>query len=105
MAILAPLSCFFLYKKPDLGMIINSAFIGSYLVVRGIAQIVGPDLFDVPNEFTVGDQVRVGALDGIPWEFYPFFGGVIVFTLMATYLQHREFKQESFDYVHFYHLL
>ena len=44
MCILGICNVIFLRKKPDLSMMVNSSLIGSYLVVRGLALIIGPDL-------------------------------------------------------------
>lgn len=95
----------FLYKKPDLSMILNSALIGSYLVVRGVSLIIGPHIIGMPNEFTIGDLLASGAISSVPWSFYPILLVIILLCAASTFIQLRHMKTEGFDQVHLYHLL
>ena len=94
-----------LYKKPDLSMILNSALLGAYLIVRGISLIIGSELLQMPNEFTIANLLASGAIEHVPWPFYPILLAIILLGAGGSFIQLRHKTSEGFDQVHLYHLL
>jgi len=105
MVLFGGLNCFGLHKRPNLGMIVNSSILGSFFVVRGLTLVLGPSLTKMPNEFTIADQLQADAIGSVPWQFYPVFGSILVLAVAGGFFQVRQMKEESFDFVHFYHLV
>lgn len=77
--------CAFFFFFPM--VIFVTAFGGSYLFVRGISLYAG----GYPNEFTVMNQLKSGAIDFSYW-FYLYLGFIIIFTIGTTMYQCRHFK-------------
>ena len=89
------------YKKSDQFMIFTTAMIGSYLFVRGISLYAG----GFPNEFTIAQQIKSGALEHIPYWFYLYLGGIVISMGVGIWYQSKEWKLEGPGYKHPYHHL
>ena len=74
-------------------IVIASAFIGSYMTVRGISLFAG----GYPNEFTLAQMIKIGHItwDNFPKIFFAYLGGMLVLTLIGIWFQSKNRKKES----------
>jgi len=78
----------------------GTAFIGSYLTMRGISLMAG----GFPNIYLVIKSLENGDIDSFDAVFYAYFGGIIVMTIVCSILQYkcwlkpkREAEQSAYE--------
>jgi len=80
------------YWKYKLILMVATAFIGSYFMVRGVSLYIG----GYPNEFTLINMAQTGQL-AIHWAFYLYLGFIVVLTAGGVFVQQKIFKpRDSF---------
>lgn len=62
------------FKKSDHIMILSTALIGSYGIIRGLSFYFG----GYPNEFEVADMIQSGDTDDIPYNTFFIYLGLMV---------------------------
>lgn len=72
-------------------VIICTSILGSYLFIRGISLMAG----GYPNEFTVYERISAGDLNSVPWTFYIYMIAMLIFCLLAIFIQLRIKKREA----------
>jgi hypothetical protein len=70
---------FFLFNPV---IIIGTSFIGSFLTMRGISLYAG----GFPNEYVLITQIKNGAVDNIDPTFYGYLAGILVMTVLASWV-------------------
>lgn len=74
------------FWKYKLFLMFSTAFIGSYLDVRGASLFLG----GYPNEFTMINQIHEnGSLDGIQWPVYVYLIAIILMTFLGIFIQSK----------------
>jgi hypothetical protein len=72
-------------------VIAATSFSGSYLFVRGISLYAG----GYPNEFTLAEALKSGAMDTIDGWFYLYLGFIIIFTIVCMIVQCKQWKKDK----------
>lgn len=87
-AIVGAVCAFFFFETV---VISATAFSGSYLFVRGFSLYIG----GYPNEFTLAEALKSGALQTIdPW-FYLYLAFIIIFTIVCMVVQCKQLKKDK----------
>jgi len=74
------------FWKYKLFLMFSTAFIGSYLDVRGVSLFVG----GYPNEFTMIHQIHDnGNLDGVQWPVYVYLCAIVAMTFLGVLIQSK----------------
>ena len=81
------------YWKYKLILMVATAFIGSYFMVRGVSLYIG----GYPNEFTLINMAQTGQL-AVHWAFYLYLGFIVVLTAGGVFVQRRIFKSRDSFY-------
>lgn len=80
------------FWKYKLFLIFSTAFVGSYLDVRGASLFIG----GYPNEFTMISQIHEnGSLDTIQWPVYLYLGAIVLMTAIGILIQSKLRKGHS----------
>lgn len=72
-------------------LILSTAIIGSYLVIRSIGEVAG----EYPNEFLLYDLIKSGTIDSVPAVWYAYFAAMLVLGCIGTVFQYRSRKGED----------
>jgi hypothetical protein len=72
-------------------VIVGSAFIGSYLLFRGIGYYAG----DFPNTFNIGQTVSHQPIGNVPTAWYVYFCAIIGWTILGIYVQYYKTSKKS----------
>lgn len=72
-------------------VIVCTSIIGSYLFIRGISFYAG----GYPNEFTIYEKIRTGALSSVPGTFYAYMVGMLIVCGIGIFVQLRLKKREG----------
>jgi hypothetical protein len=82
------------FWKFKLFLIFGTAFIGSYMQVRGFSLFIG----GYPNEFTMISQIHQnGSLEGIQWPVYLYVAAIAVMTVVGIFIQSKLRKSHNDD--------
>lgn len=68
----------FIFFNP--AVILGTAFIGSYSLMRGIGLYAG----GFQNEYTIAQEIQSGAVDNILWTTYAYLAGVLVTFIIGS---------------------
>lgn len=82
----------------DQTVILATAFIGSYMTMRGIGIMAG----GFPNEYVLINMIESGAIDNIDPVFYAYLAGIVVLTILASIVQFKMYKKSQEDGQHPY---
>lgn len=82
-------------------MIVGTAFIGAYAMMRGIGMYAG----GFQNEYTIVSEISSGATDSILLTTYAYLFGVVVFTIVGSVVQFKMFRKTQEDMKHPYNRL
>jgi len=77
----------FIFFNP--AVILGTAFIGSYALMRGIGMYAG----GFQNEYTIVSEIQSGAVDNIEWTTYAYLAGWIVVFIIGSILQFKMFNR------------
>jgi len=69
------------YWKYKIVLMIATAFIGSYFMVRGVSLYIG----GYPNEFTLINMAKTDQL-ALHWTFYIYFGFIVALTAGGVFV-------------------
>jgi len=72
-------------------VITATSFSGSYLFVRGISLYAG----GFPNEFTLAEALKTGALSSISGWFYLYLAFIILLTIVCMVIQCKQLKKDK----------
>lgn len=72
-------------------LILSTAFAGGYLIVRGISMYAG----GYPNEFTLYDYIAKKQYSEIPYTFYIYMAGFIIFAILGSVVQFKHYKKDK----------
>jgi len=72
-------------------VITATAFSGSYMFVRGLSLWIG----GFPNEFTLAEALKTGALSSISGWFYLYLAFIILFTILCMVVQCKQLKKDK----------
>ena len=79
-----------------------TAFIGSYMIMKGIGIMAG----GFPNIYVLIQMIEQNAIDTIPGVFYAYLAGIIILTILATWIQYKFFlKKKQQEEAHPYNKL
>lgn len=86
----------------DHAVMISTAFIGSYMTMKGIGIMAG----GFPNIYVLIEMIENNAINTIPGVFYAYLAGIIILTVICTVIQYKFFlKKKQQDEVHPYNKL
>ena len=77
----------------DHAIIIATAILGSYLLVRGCSLVIG----GYPNEFTVYSEVKAGNTSSFSWQFILYLIFMAAFAVLSIIWQERNLRNEDDD--------
>jgi len=77
----------FIFFNP--AVILGTAFIGSYALMRGIGMYAG----GFQNEYTIAQEIQTGAVDNILWTTYAYLAGVLVSFIIGSIVQFKMFNK------------
>jgi len=86
LAIICAVLAFFIV---DQVIMIATAFIGSYMVMRGIGLMAG----GFPNEYVLINEIESGAIDNIDPVFYAYLAGIVILTILSAIVQFKMYKK------------
>jgi hypothetical protein len=72
-------------------LITATTLIGAYAFIRGISLYAG----GYPNEFNLYEYVEHGQYNSIPWTFYLYLGGFVVFLAFGMVVQCKGYKKDK----------
>lgn len=81
-AIAAAIFAFVAYNH---ALILSTALIGSYSIVRGASLYIG----GFPNEFNLINEVKNGVIENVPWEYYAYLAAIIATSILASIVQYK----------------
>jgi len=70
------------YKLFNPAVILGTAFIGSYLLMRGIGMYAG----GFQNEYTIVSEIESGTAANILWTTYAYLAGMIVVFIIGSFV-------------------
>jgi len=82
----------------DHAIILATAFLGSYLTMRGIGIMAG----GFPNEYVLLNEIESGAITNIDPVFYAYLAGIFVMTILCSIVQFKMFKKQKEEEAHPY---
>ena len=77
----------------DHAIIIATALLGSYLLVRGSSLVIG----GYPNEFTVYQEIKDGNTSSFSWEFIVYLIVMALLAVLSIIWQERRLRNEDDD--------
>jgi len=87
-AIVCGVLAFFFFNP---AIILSTAFIGSYLILRGIGMYAG----GFQNEYTIVSEIQSGTSDNILWTTYAYLAGMVVVFIIGSIVQFKTLKSMS----------
>lgn len=88
--ICSALAAFLTFRVFDHAMIITTALLGAYLMMRGISLYAG----HYYNEFEMAQLVKDGLLENIDKYYWCYVAAFIIFFLVGFYMQYKAYKTE-----------
>lgn len=79
------------YKFFEHGIMIATAFIGSYMMMKGVGIMAG----GFPNIYALVQMIEDGAITSIDPVFYAYLAGIIVLTILCSIFQYKCFVKEA----------
>jgi len=77
----------FIFFNP--AVILGTAFIGAYALMRGIGMYAG----GFQNEYTIATEISSGATDNILWTTYAYLVGVLIMFIIGSIVQFKMFNK------------
>lgn len=71
----------------------GTAFIGSYLTMRGISLMAG----GFPNIYLIVKSLENGDIDSFDWAFYGYFAGIIIMCIGCSIVQYKCWLKPHFE--------
>ena len=72
-----------------------TAFIDSYLMVRGVSLYIPKGSYSFPNEFSLAETLKNGG--HFNNFFYAYLGGIVLLTISGVIIQQRKLQGASYD--------
>jgi len=70
-------------------VILGTAFIGAYALMRGIGMYAG----GFQNEYTIATEIGSGAADNILWTTYAYLVGILIMFIVGSIVQFKMFNK------------